>query len=58
MVLVQQTLDEKKSNHASLVQEIGFGLALAIDWQDGLIGSGGLLLVVSNLLQPQFQFYR
>jgi hypothetical protein len=57
VVLVQQTLDEKKSKHASLVHENGFVLALAIDWQDGLIGPGGLLLVVSNLLQPQFQFY-
>jgi hypothetical protein len=28
VVLVQQTLDEKKSKHASLVQENGFGLAL------------------------------
>jgi hypothetical protein len=68
VVLVQQTLDEKKSKHVSLVQENGFGLALlhsvteagklhskslalvAIDWLDGLIAPGGLLLVVSNLL--------
>jgi hypothetical protein len=28
VVLVQQTLDEKKSKHVGLVQQNGFGLAL------------------------------
>jgi hypothetical protein len=32
-------------------------LTPAIDWLDGLIGPGGLLLVASHLLQSQFQFY-
>jgi hypothetical protein len=30
---------------------------LAVDWLDGLIGPGGLQLVVSLLLQTQFQSY-
>ncbi len=31
-------------------------LTPAVDWLDNLIGPGGLLLVVSHLLQSQFQF--
>jgi len=32
-------------------------LTPAVDWLDGSVGSGGLLLVVSYLLQFRFQFY-
>jgi hypothetical protein len=32
-------------------------LTLVVDWPDGLIGPCGLLLLVSHLLQSQFQFY-
>jgi hypothetical protein len=66
-------LDEEKSKHASLAQQNGLSPAFlhrmqklakgtakltpAVDWLDGLIGLHGLLLVVSHLLQSQFQFY-
>jgi hypothetical protein len=32
-------------------------LTPAVDWLDALIGPGGLLLLLSDLLQSQFQFY-
>jgi hypothetical protein len=66
-------LDEEKSKHAGLTQQSSFcpafllrilrlakGIAkpnTTVDWLDILIGPGGLLLVVSDLLQSQFQFY-
>jgi hypothetical protein len=66
---VQQILHEEKSKHAGLAEQNGFGPAFlhrmlrvakgtvkapVVDWLDGLIGPGGLLLVVSDLLQSQF----
>jgi hypothetical protein len=30
---------------------------IAVDWLDGLIGLSGLLIIVSHLLQFQFQLY-
>jgi hypothetical protein len=61
-------MDEEKSKQAGLAQHNGFGPALlhrmlrlvkglAKPWLDGLIGLGGLLSVVSHLLQSQYQFY-
>jgi hypothetical protein len=38
-------------------QQTQQSLTPAVDWQDGLIGSGGLLILVSHLLQWQFQFF-
>jgi hypothetical protein len=32
-------------------------LTPAVDWLDALIGPRGLLLLISDLLQFQFQFY-
>jgi hypothetical protein len=64
------TLNEEKFKHTGLAQQNGFGPAFllrmlrleqsltpAVDWLDCLIYPGGLLLVVSHLLQSQFQFY-
>ncbi len=66
---VQQILHEEKSKHAGLAERNGFGPAFlhgilrvangtvkapVVDWLDGLIGPGGLLLEVSDLLQSQF----
>jgi hypothetical protein len=65
---------KKKSKHASLAQQNGFGpatslhrilgwhktqqsLALAVYWLAGFIGPGELQLVVSHLLESQFQSY-
>jgi hypothetical protein len=45
---VQQNLDEKKSKHATLVQEIGFGLALLHSVTEA--GMGGAALSHSSTL--------
>jgi hypothetical protein len=38
-------------------QQAQQSLTPAVDWLDGLIGPGGLLILVSHLFQSQFQFY-